>query len=177
MSEREDDGTEEGQPAEPENVALDRADEVMQVQDQASLDSAGIVPAVTEVTAERQPTWASARLARLLFAVAAAGLVLIVVAFFWPAFEGAVEKGSMAIRSGLLLKPVELLVDSDPPGARVIVNGNERGRTAALLTVECESGGEMAIDVLLEGYAPSRQKVPCNDRPLKLKVKLEKQKP
>lgn len=158
--------------AEPENVAMDRAEEAMHVQDQEAVDTAGIVPAVTEVTAPRPP-WASARLARLLFAVAAAGLVLIVVAFFWPAFEDAAEKGSQAIRStGLFRRQIELLVDSTPDGARVIVDGKERGHTPALLTVECDSGGEMRIDLIKEGYTTAKQKVPCNDRPLKLKVTL-----
>jgi PEGA domain-containing protein len=154
-------------------VALDRADEVMHVQDQESKDHAGVVPAVTESTAPREPRRVSPGLAKLLFAVAAVGLVLIVVAFFWNAFEGAAEKASHVILStGVFRREVELLADSKPDGARVIVDGHERGHTPALLTVECDSGRDMVVEMIKEGYAPSRQNVPCNDRPLKVKATL-----
>jgi hypothetical protein len=65
-----------------------------------------------------------------------------------------------------------LSVDSEPDRARVIVDGQERGQTRALLTVECDGGANMVVRVLKEGYQPQEKKVPCNDTVIKVKLDL-----
>jgi len=159
-------------PEEPEAVAMNRADEVLVVQDQDSVTTAGKVPAVTDYnTQSLRPM--SPRMGKMMFGAAALGLVLIIVAFFWDAFEDAAEKGGRVIRStGMFRRQIEFLADSQPDGARVFVDGNDRGRTPALLTIECDSGGDMVLKLLKDGFLPHEQKVPCNDRPLKVKVTL-----
>jgi len=156
----------------PESVAMNRADEVLEVQDQDSVTTAGKEPAVTDYnTASIRPM--SARMGKMMFGAAALGLVLIVIAFFWDAFEDAAEKGERVIRStGVFRRQIEMLADSQPDGARVFIDGNDRGRTPALLTVECDSGEDMVVKMIKDGFVPHEQKVPCNDRPLKVKVKL-----
>lgn len=158
-----------------EDEVLSRAEEVLHVQDQSAVDTAGIQPATTEIAALRDSPWASARVAKILFGVAALGLVLIVVAFFWDAFEDAAKKGEKVVRSsGIFLRQVELLVDSKPDGARVVVDGQPRGRTPALMTVECEMGRDLIVKLRKPGYVAAEHKVECNERPLKLKVTLER---
>ncbi len=52
-------------------------------------------------------------------------------------------------------------VVSEPSGARVLLDGAERGTTPLFANVACEDGQEVAIEVVQEGYPRWRRTVSC----------------
>ncbi|AEI63135.1 serine/threonine kinase family protein [Corallococcus macrosporus] len=67
-------------------------------------------------------------------------------------------------------RPVELPVITEPPGARVSVNGEERGETP--LRLELEPGAApVSVTLALSGYEPVTRQVSATDEELRLELR------
>lgn len=66
-------------------------------------------------------------------------------------------------------------VTSSPEGARVLVDGDEKGETPLAASVDCEPGREVQVSVEKAGYRAQRRAVRCRaDALVRLSVRLEK---
>ncbi len=68
-----------------------------------------------------------------------------------------------------------LMVESEPEGASVRVDGNDKGNTPASITLDCVPGKPIKVDVARKGYASAQHLTFCrNDTMIKLYVRLRK---
>jgi PEGA domain len=66
-------------------------------------------------------------------------------------------------------------VSSSPAGARVLVDGDEKGKTPLAASVDCEPGRDVQVSVEKAGYRAQRRAVRCRaDALVRLSVRLEK---
>ncbi len=87
----------------------------------------------------------------LLIAVGAAG------AFFMGVGRGGEAEVSSAA-TDVVAPHVDITVVSEPPGATIVADGNERGQTPTVLSLP-RGEGPVSIRLELEGYATSTQEV------------------
>lgn len=67
-----------------------------------------------------------------------------------------------------------LSVESRPRGARVVVNGEARGETPLVTSVDCEPGDEVEVEVSLAGHRARRHLTTCRkDLLVELALELE----
>jgi serine/threonine protein kinase len=70
-------------------------------------------------------------------------------------------------------KPPPLIINSEPEGARVLVNGKDKGTTPLLMDNEYPPGEEVSFEVTLRGYKPWKGTFPGN-APAQFNVQLQK---
>ena len=54
-------------------------------------------------------------------------------------------------------------VGSQPPGAKVLIDGKVRGETPFLGNVACTQGQKIQLEIKAEGYAPWRREIDCRE--------------
>jgi len=84
-----------------------------------------------------------------------------------PAFDGPAPRstGPFVERSTPLEQGSVLMVESEPAGAEVLVDGVAQGRTPVSLTLECAGHpGPVRVEVRRRGHAAAAYELPCNDR-------------
>ena len=133
-----------------------------------------------ELNAEQTPFGG---LARWVTAVGL-GLVLVsAVALFGPALASlargrgaAVDLPSAGVDPGAPWS-VEILAKSKPAGAAVVVQGEARGTTPALLNATCRAGEAIRIRLSKRGFAAAEQTFECDrDRAeLRIDARLRRQ--
>jgi len=90
-------------------------------------------------------------------AVGAGVLLACAAAVFFLVRRAGVVRGSAPVRLRVPANPEgwpTLTVQSDPPGAKVFVDGEESGGTPLLGTNEFAKGSEVQVRLELKGYAP-----------------------
>ena len=109
-------------------------------------------------------------LARLLRVLSSVCLVLLALAIFRrplalvlePRLLPAVQQlGIPRLFSPAAAKGFMVRVVSVPSGAKVLVDGADRGATPLFANVVCEEGQKVAIEVEKAGYPRWRRTVPC----------------
>jgi len=66
-------------------------------------------------------------------------------------------------------------VDSSPAGARVLLDGSEKGETPLAASVDCEAGQKIEVRIEKDGFRSQRRTVRCRaDALVRLQVRLEK---
>lgn len=66
-------------------------------------------------------------------------------------------------------------VSSSPAGARVLVDGDEKGETPLAASVDCEPGREVQVRIEKAGYRAQRRSLRCRaDALVRLSARLEK---
>jgi hypothetical protein len=119
--------------------------------------------------------YAGAQLLRLL---AALFLLLAVLNFFRPQLVAFVDVGSQGAEglAAMLDPPKGFMVQalSEPGGARIEIDGRDRGFTPFLGNVSCREGEDVVLTVRAPGYQPWQRKVACReDGQLEIKAQLE----
>lgn len=103
-----------------------------------------------------------AELCRLL--AAACLLAALLVFFRLPLLALAAKTGQMGNPLAGLLGPAEgffARVHSTPSGAKIRVDGQERGETPFFGNVECSAGEKVVIEVDLAGFEIWRRELEC----------------
>ncbi|MEE8409228.1 MAG: PEGA domain-containing protein [Myxococcota bacterium] len=178
---------------------IPRAEETMYIQEVArrtpgtSPQAAGVEGASAEAelpmlgfTAARAPAAVHGSLVPSLRAAAAALAVLAVGFFFFPAFRDAVQRDEY--QPARLPEPpplpppepgdpvtVTVLVNSEPTGADVSVNGRKRGTTPTVFSLDCRVGEPIVAQFSLSGHATATQQATCpkaNDGSLHIRAVL-----
>lgn len=112
------------------------------------------------------------RLAAALRVLTASALVVLAAAFFYQPFSHVLAPRVLptAYRLGLptLFRPAPargffLQIATDPPGATVLIDGQARGTTPAILNVVCTDGQEVTVTLRKAGFPEFRQAVPCRE--------------
>ena len=68
-----------------------------------------------------------------------------------------------------------LMVESEPPGASVSVDGTVRGEAPAAMNLDCTPGAQLKVELTREGYAKLEHTLACGkDRMVRLRAKLQK---
>jgi len=98
---------------------------------------------------------------------AAACLLLLSLSFFATAFKDVgtdkakdtLDRQAVPSRKGALQMP--LFVDSRPPRAGVIIDGQVRGSTPLTIILDCDIGSTVSIEVQKEGYPLWQRTIDC----------------
>lgn len=161
---------------EPDAIAMSRADEVMHVQSIAQEPSRESAPAGAsgpEPLAPRSPTASPMRRRARMLALASGVLALVAaLALSWRSFQQATESSRGEVEDpaevAKIIKVIRghftgfsLLVDSQPAGAQVFVDGESRGRTPSLMNLQCRLGSDIEIRVEKAGYESYRHTSAC----------------
>ena len=110
------------------------------------------------------------RVSELLRLLSAAALLVLAVALFWrPIYQVAGPSASRALQRLPLpeaLRPgvvdgFMVRVVSEPSGARVAIDGAQRGRTPLFANVPCADEQRIEIVVAKEGFPAWRRSVDC----------------
>jgi hypothetical protein len=99
-----------------------------------------------------------------------AWLVFAAFAFQAPIaglFVPPTADGGQRQDASILSRPVAagfvLQMASDPPGARLFVDGTDRGQLPLVTNIECENGAQVALEVVKNRYAPWKSLQTCVD--------------
>jgi serine/threonine-protein kinase len=106
----------------------------------------------------------------VLGALVAAGL------WAWPRRESLLPRAQEVVRGALATSsstPPPLIVGSEPPGARVRVNGEDKGTTPLVMDNDFAPGQEISLEVTLRGYRPFKTTF-IGSAPAQFEVELEK---
>ncbi len=107
------------------------------------------------------------RLVAALRLVAGLAWLTCAVAFFRVPLGQAL--GPVAWNVGLprLFRPADpgfmLRVTSDPPGARLWVDGVDRGQVPLFVNVVCTEGEKVLVQVVKDGLAPWEREIGCRE--------------
>ncbi|MFL5347064.1 MAG: protein kinase domain-containing protein [Hyalangium sp.] len=75
----------------------------------------------------------------------------------WPYLVPLLPRAESVVRSALTetpSKPPPLIINSQPAGARVVINGQDKGTTPLLMDNDYPPGQEITFEVTLRGYKP-----------------------
>jgi hypothetical protein len=132
---------------------------------------------------------------RLIPMLILVGVVLALAAalvYFWPRLAPADPASATASvyavgEAKSVLEPGEvevleseatgfvLLVETEPAGALVSVDGVARGEAPASMNLDCPPGKSLQLQTALAGYAPLSHALACrSDRMVKLRARLRK---
>lgn len=122
------------------------------------------------------PKFSKAELCRFL---AAACLLAAVLVFFrLPLLVLAAKTGELGNPLAGYFGPAEgffARIHSAPSGARIRIDGKERGETPFLGNVECSAGEKVVIEVDLHGYDIWRRELECRENgQLEVDAKLKR---
>jgi len=68
-----------------------------------------------------------------------------------------------------------LMVESQPPGATIWVNGVDQGQTPVSVGLDCQPGRDLVVDFSLRGFEKSRHRTRCpKDTLVKVTARLRK---
>lgn len=117
--------------------------------------------------------------AQLLRLLAALFLLLAVLNFFRPQLVAAIDAGSQGAGdlASFFDSPKGFMVQalSEPGGARIEIDGRDRGFTPFLGNVSCRKGEEVVLTVRAQGYQLWQRKVDCREGgQLEIKAQLER---
>lgn len=73
------------------------------------------------------------------------------------------QAGEDTSEQGSPLQGFALVLESEPSGALVLVNGKSRGETPSSLTPECEPGEPLKIEFSLRGYERALHETRCRE--------------
>ncbi len=117
------------------------------------------------------------RLVGALRLVSRAALLVLAVAFFYrPLYQVLVPAVGPTVQR--LFQPAAargfmLDVTSRPLGAAVVIDGEARGKTPAILNVACTEGQEVTLVLTMEGFPAFRQVIPCREgQTLRARVRM-----
>jgi hypothetical protein len=79
------------------------------------------------------------------------------------------QAGVNTSEQGSPLRGFALVLESEPAGAQVVVNGRSQGETPSSLTPECKPGEPLKIEFSLRGYERALHETRCQEDTL-LKV-------
>ncbi len=138
------------------------------------------------LTAAHVPAPLYGSLAPPLRTAAAALTVLALGFFFFPAFRDASQRD--AYQPARLPEPppppppepgdqvtVTVLINSEPIGADVTVDGRKRGTTPTVFSLDCRVGEPIVAQFSLSGHAAATQQATCpkaNDGSLRIRAVL-----
>jgi hypothetical protein len=138
-------------------------------------------PAPRPMASRGEQVAAVLKLASALCGLAAAGL------FVLPLFRGEMSAGAHdALPAALSQKPgiqeeraafqgALLVLESQPPGATVRVNGENHGGTPVTVGVDCLPGRTVLVDFSLPGFERMLHSTPCpEEEMITLKARLRK---
>ena len=109
------------------------------------------------------------RVAGCLRALSGLALVVLALALFWQPLRAVLAPKVVPVMQKVPLPEVlrpspkgfMVRVVSEPRGATVWIDGDERGRAPLFANVACEEGQEVVIEVAASGHPPWRRTVPC----------------
>ncbi len=116
------------------------------------------------------------RLVGVLRLVSRIALLVLAVAFFYrplhqvlvPAMGPTFHRLFQPTARGFLLD-----VSSRPPGATVVIDGEARGTTPAILNIACKEGQEVTLVLTMAGFPDFRQVIPYREaQTLRARVRM-----
>jgi hypothetical protein len=92
-----------------------------------------------------------------------------------PAQELPPEEERVATEERVDFKGSILMVESEPSGATILVDGKDQGETPVSVGLECRPGQPVIIEFSLRGHDKARHHTPCpRDELVKVTAKLRK---
>jgi serine/threonine-protein kinase len=106
----------------------------------------------------------------VLGALVAGGILAL--PYLRPLLPGAerVVRGAFSVTPP---KPAPLIINSEPPAARVVVSGQDKGTTPLLMDNDYPPGQEIPFEVTLRGYKPWKGTF-IGSAPAQFEVRLQK---